>query len=226
VEIYMVGSELISTERYTDEWLELIRQTRVKYHGLLGYSANWDHYTNIQFWSALDLMGLTTYYKLAEEPGPDMDTLRDAWRRIRRDIRAFQTQIHKPLLFTEVGWCSQEGCSVEAWNYYRQDEATQAGLEEQRRNYAVFLETWAAEPDVGGIIWWEWTEGAGGPRDHGYSPKGKPAEKLLRDFFKSNGGPAPRDPSRNTGAQDRPQRPERPQSGGAPWCPREPRSDN
>jgi hypothetical protein len=88
-----------------------------------------------------------------------------------------------PILFTEAGWCSQEGCSVEAWNYYRQDHATAAGLEEQRRNYQAFVDTWRDDSCVGGIIWWEWTEGPGGPSDFGYTPRSKPAENVLRVLF-------------------------------------------
>ena len=105
------------------------------------------------------------------------------WREIRRGILEFQAQVGKPLLFTEAGWCSQEGCSVEAWNYYRTQVATPAGLEEQRRNYRAFVETWAEQPALGGIIWWEWTEGFGGPTDYGYTPRNKPAEAVLRDLF-------------------------------------------
>lgn len=44
-------------------------------------------------------------------------------------------------------------------------------------------------PMVGGIIFWEWTIGPGGPGDEGYTPKGKPAEQILRDYFKRHGCP-------------------------------------
>ena len=189
VEVLILGSELVTTEMLTDQWVETIRQVRADYGGRLAYSANWDHYTSIQFWDQLDLMGVTTYHQLADDPGPSLADLLARWRAIRAEILDFQAQVGKPLLFTEAGWCSQEGCSVEAWNYYRAQVATPAGLEEQRRNYRAFVETWADQPALGGIIWWEWTEDAGGPTDYGYTPRNKPAEAVLQDLFRRSSKP-------------------------------------
>ncbi len=186
VEVFSVGSELVSTEKMTENWESVIERVRSRFHGKLTYSANWDHYTSIQFWDRLDMIGMTTYNKLADEPGPSLDKLRSAWRDIRNKLLDFQAKIGKPLLFTEVGWCSQEGCSVEAWNYYREETATPAGLEEQKRNYEAFIDVWADEPAVIGMIWWEWTEGSGGRADFGYTPKNKPAEAVLRSFFRES----------------------------------------
>ncbi len=185
VEVLMVGSELVSTEVHTDRWKRVIREVRALYPapGKLAYSANWDHYRNIEYWDDVDLIGMTTYYKLADQPGPTLDTLERAWKPIRNDILAWQQKIGKPILFTEVGWASQEGCSVEAWNYYRHDKATAAGLEEQKRCYQAFANTWRDVDGVGGVIWWEWTSGQGGHEDFGYTPKAKPAERVLRDWF-------------------------------------------
>ena len=183
VEVMTVGSELISTEKYTDRWRRLIRDVRKVYHGKLSYSANWDHYKVVEFWDELDLVGMTSYYKLSAEPRPQLDTLIEAWAPIKRGLLRWQTRIGKPLLFTEVGWCSQEGTSIEPWNYYYKQEATPAGLEEQKNCYLAFMKTWTDVPQVGGVIWWEWTEDAGGEKDYNYIPKGKPAEIALRNWF-------------------------------------------
>lgn len=183
VELFIIGSELVSTEQHTERWQALIADVRSVFGGLLGYSANWDHYAGIRFWGDLDVIGLTTYHKLADTPGPSPDDLRAAWKPIRDRILSWRRTVDRPLLFTEVGWCSQEGCSVEPWNYYHKEEATAAGHEEQRRNYQAFIDSWAGEPDVAGMIWWEWNTAAGGPDDFGYTPRGKPAEAVLRRFL-------------------------------------------
>jgi hypothetical protein len=184
VEVLSVGSELVSTERYTDRWRNVIREVRKVYPGKLTYSANWDHYKVVEFWDELDLVGMTSYYKLSDDPDPTMETLLGEWAPIKRGILRWQSKIGKPLLFTEVGWCSQEGTSIEPWNYYYKQEATAGGLEEQRRCYQAFMETWKNTPEVGGIIWWEWMNTPGGPEDFNYTPKGKPAERELRGWFK------------------------------------------
>jgi len=187
VEVLVVGSELISTETFTDRWEKIIAEVRNIYRGKLAYSGNWDHYKVVKFWDKLDLIGMTTYYQLADEENPPLKTLMDSWAKIKSEILEWQRDIGKPILFTEVGWCSQPGASIEAWNYYRHSSPSPEGLEEQRKCYQAFMQTWSQEPAVGGIIWWEWTDDPGGPEDYGYTPKGKPAEDLLRAWFATQG---------------------------------------
>ncbi len=183
VEVYIVGSDLVSTEKYTEQWRRVIGNVRAVYSGRISYSANWDHYRGIQFWNDVDLIGMTSYHKLSDRPGPSLDALRTRWAEIRDRIVEWQRTIRKPILFTEAGWCSQEGCSVEAWNYYRQEKATPAGLQEQRDCYQAFVDTWAHHEAVAGILWWEWSATPGGSHDFSYTPKGKPAEQVLRALY-------------------------------------------
>jgi hypothetical protein len=185
VEVFLVGTELISTEKHTERWRRLIAKVREVYFGKLAYSANWDHYKGIRFWPDLDLIGLTTYFNLneSEKPRPTVADLREAWQPIRDQILTWRAKIDRPLLFTEVGWCSQEGCSVEPWNYYHNEKATPAGHQEQAANYQAFIDTWAGRPEVSGILWWEWTTAPGGNDDYDYTPRNKPALEFLRHFF-------------------------------------------
>jgi hypothetical protein len=185
VEMLMVGSELIKTEGYPDRWRRVIEEVRQNYRGALGYSANWDHYqTNkIAFWPQLDFVGMTTYYELAAGPNPKMEEVDGNWAKVKNEIRAFQREVNKPIIFTEVGWCSQEGAAHEAWNYYANQKATEAGLKEQSLLYESFIKTWSDVPGIGGIIWWEWDTSSGGTDDYNYTPRGKPAEAILRRWF-------------------------------------------
>jgi len=184
-EVFMVGSELIKSEGYTQHWRDTIAEVRQHYRGKLSYSSNWDHYqtSKIGFWDDLDFIGMTTYYELAKRPKPSIEEIDRNWARIKREILAFQKEVGKPIIFTEVGWCSQEGAAHEGWNYYASEKATEAGHREQAVLYESFIKNWASEPSVGGMIWWEWTLGDGGKSDYGYTPKGKVAETLLRILF-------------------------------------------
>lgn len=180
----LVGSELVSTEKHTDRWLALIEKCRARFWGgLLGYSANWDHYRPIQFWDRLDFVGMTSYYTLADEDLPTVEELVERWLPIRQDILDWQQRVGKPILLTEVGWCSQAGTAQAPWNYYRNQRATPEGLEEQRRLYEAFIRAWHDTPGLLGVIWWEWTPAPGGPGDFGYTPRGKPAEQVLRQWL-------------------------------------------
>lgn len=193
VEVFIVGSELISTEDQGEQWDKLIEEVRKIYHGKLSYSSNWDHYEKVPLWGKVDLVCMTTYHKLSDDVNPPLAELIEAWKPVKKDILSWQAKIGKPILFTEVGWPSQEGCSIEPWNYYRQDVATRTGLEEQANCYRSFIKAWDDEikqaTRVAGVLWWEWTPYGGGPTCNNYTPKGKPAEKVLRDWFKVNGKP-------------------------------------
>lgn len=185
VEVLMIGSELIKSESKTALWRDTIAEVRQHYRGKLGYSANWDHYQTdkIGFWPELDYVGMTSYYELAEGPNPTIQEIDAAWTRIKAGIKAFQQEVRKPIIFTEVGWCSQEGAAHEGWNYYANQRATEAGQREQAILYQSFMKAWTKEPGVGGIIWWEWDTSPGGKTDYGYTPRGKLAETWLRLWF-------------------------------------------
>lgn len=191
VELMVVGAELVSTESFRQRWIKIIQEVRRTYHGKILYSANWDHYSQVSFWDQLDLIGMTTYHKLADKENPPLETLLKSWRPIKKDILAWQKTIGKPILFTEVGWCSQPGTAIEAWNYFRHQSPSKAGLEEQAKCYEAFIRTWQDEKIVAGTLWWEWTNGPGGPKDYGYTPKGKPAEHILRRWFRTSKAAAP-----------------------------------
>jgi len=180
----MVGSELVSTEKFTERWLEIIALAREHFYGAkLGYSANWDHYRPVKFWDQLDFIGMTSYYTLADHECPTVEEIVARWQPIYEEVTAWRRSVGKPLLFTEVGWCSQEGAATAPWNYYHNQKATAEGHEEQRRLYEAFLRVWDGTPGIAGVIWWEWTAEPGGPNDFNYTPRNKPAENVLRDWF-------------------------------------------
>ena len=59
------------------------------------------------------------------------------------------------------------------------------GHQEQANNYRAFIDTWSNRPEVAGILFWEWTTAPGGHDDYHYTPRAKPAEAVLREFFTS-----------------------------------------
>lgn len=180
----VVGSELVSSEKHTSEWETTIWTARAHFpEGKLGYSANWDHYKPVKFWHLLDFIGMTSYYGLADKKSPSVAEIAARWRPIYQEIMDWRRQVGKPLLLTEVGWCSQEGAAKSPWNYYQNMKATPAGHEEQRRLYEAFLQVWDGSPGLLGVIWWEWSPPPGGPGDFNYTPRNKPAEQVLRRWF-------------------------------------------
>jgi hypothetical protein len=184
VDVLSVGSELVSTEdqRFLGEWHKLIAETRKVFKGRLTYSSNWDHYTYVKFWDQLDLIGMNSYWKLGDNKDVSVDRIKQRWADIQAELLSFQRKVGKPLMFLEVGWCSLANAASEPWDYTRTDEALDLDL--QKRLYEAFFQSWYGKPYLGGFIVWEWTPGDGGPGDRGYTPAGKPAEDVLRQWLK------------------------------------------
>lgn len=187
VDVLIVGSELISTEADGDRWKRLIGEVRTRYRGRIAYSANWDHYDKLPFLDDLDYIGMTSYYSLTSAvraSAPAVDELVKAWEPIRAKILDFHARRGKPILFTEMGYCSQHGTTTNPWNYYLKDRSSPEGLAEQANAYAAFLQVFGDRPEVAGICVWDWY-GPGGEEEAGYTPRGKPAEQVLRGWLES-----------------------------------------
>ena len=181
VDVLVVGSELVSSERMVEQWRETIAQVRRIYSGLLTYSSNWDHYHAVAFWDDLDLIGMNSYWKLGRDHTATIEEMTDRWQEIQSDLLEFQTKIGKPIYFTEVGWCSLQNAAHASWDYTRTNLPVDLDL--QTRLYQAFFKSWHGNDALGGFAFWEWPAEGGGPEDKGYTPKGKPAEEVLREWL-------------------------------------------
>jgi hypothetical protein len=179
--MYAVGSELNTTYPSKGQWTRTIHQIRTEYHGLLTYSANWDRYDSYPCWDQLDVMGMNCYYTLGETNKVTVDEIKSRWVKIRNDIIKYARSIKKPVVMMEVGWCSQANQAKAPWDYTQESEPIDLDL--QKRLYQAYFETWYGLPDFGGFMLWAWSPISSGPQDRGYTPEGKPAEAVAREWF-------------------------------------------
>jgi hypothetical protein len=84
-------------------------------------------------------------------------------------------------MFLEIGWFSQANTAREPWNYT--DPAQPLDLELQKKLYQAFFESWWGKPYLGGFSIWEWPPNSGGADDKGYTPEGKPAADVLKQWL-------------------------------------------
>ena len=187
VEVLAVGSELSSAEPLVAYWTDVIANVRRLFGGRLTYSSNWDHYDVVKYWNQLDYVGITAYWELNSQKGtlPSLQSLLARWVPIRQQVYKWVVDVgRRPLIFIEVGYPSQVGCSHWPWNYYG---STVPAMEEQRRCYQAFLATWGDLSWVAAIYMYDWQE-QGGPTHAGFTPRGKPAEQVLRNWLRSSDG--------------------------------------
>lgn len=181
VDVLVIGSELVSTESQAEEWRRVIDTVRQTFKGLLTYSANWDHYKDIPFWDQLDLIGMNSYYTLGDDHRVSVAEIERRWRKIQTNLLDFQQKVGRPLVLLEAGWCSLQNAADEPWDYTRGE--VPIDLELQRKLYEGFFRSWHGQEGLGGFMIWEWPAGDGGRDNRGYTPEGKPAEKVLREWL-------------------------------------------
>ena len=101
-------------------WRSLVRSIRSIYRGQLTYAANFDHYREVTFWDALDVVGINAYFTLRSEPSdraPRAAELSSAWTTVFDEIAAFRAQadLEQPVLFTELGYTQRRNSTVHPW---------------------------------------------------------------------------------------------------------------
>jgi len=182
VDILCVGSELLTSETYLQQWTEVIKSVRARYKGKLTYSANWDHYEVPKFWDQLDYISMNCYHELADRPGATVAQLNASWANIKKALLKFVDEQKRPFFFTEVGWHNLENTVSQPWNYVAKGKIDS---KEQLRAYESFVESWKDVPteQFMGALFWEWKPDSK-PTDHGtYSLQGQPALEVVKKWM-------------------------------------------
>jgi len=176
---FVVGTELAGTSSDTAPWRDLIAGVRQVFSGSLTYAANHDEFPNVQFWDDLDFIGVDAYFPLAEQPTTDLGRLTVAWDPIIDELGKVARAFERSIVFTEVGYPSQEGASVQPYN---PSLSTVVSNDEQEAALRAMLSSVDGQTWFGGFHWWMWFTGESpGERALGYMPQGKPAGAILMD---------------------------------------------
>ncbi|MFH8369683.1 glycoside hydrolase family 113 [Streptomyces sp. NPDC018031] len=184
VEQFAVGTELAGTSGDRKRWSRVISAVRDRYRGRLTYAANFDEYPRVRFWDALDLIGIDAYWPLTERPTTDPAELAAGWRAVVAELAAFSARHHRKILFTEAGYVSQRGTATAPYSWTVSERAAE---DEQSAAYQALLTAFDGEPWWAGVCWWmwdDWPDSGETPARLAYTPHGKPAEKVLRRWWR------------------------------------------
>ena len=182
-----IGTEFNNAiQKRPEFWLRLIGKIRAEYPGRLTYSANWDDWSRVPFWSELDFIGLGGYFPLVQQTTPSVDALRNAWQPIVDQLRAFSKAQGKPVLFTEFGYLSVDSCGWRNWELERGIEQRIINEPAQANCYEALFSTFCREDWWAGGFLWKWfpnMRGHEGYPERDYTPQGKAAEAVLRKWY-------------------------------------------
>lgn len=173
-EMFIAGCEMVQSERRESEWRKLISDIRGVYGGIVSYNTDKYQEHNVKWWDCVDAISSSGYY-----PINDWENQLD---RIEKVVKKF----NKPFFFAECGCMSTEGS-----NLVPNDWSVKGGidLEGQAKWYEEMFRACSKRDWVGGFSVWDWC-GKQYPlskaKTHGgYDVYGKPAEKVISDFYKN-----------------------------------------
>lgn len=202
VELFEVGTELRSSQFRESEWRQVISEVRTRFSKNITYAANWDSYSTfaslpeyaVNFWDALDYVGVDAYFPLTDSYNPTVEQLLSAWshaasgwwgtgRNWTDDLYSTYTQTGKEIIFTEIGYISQNGTNTQPWGGFSPPH--EIDLQEQADCYQAALEVFKEKTWFMGWFWWNWETypDAGGPSDNWYTPQNKPAQDILNQYY-------------------------------------------
>lgn len=184
VDYLCVGCEFNANQQSTNAWRKIVAGVRALYRGTITYASNWDSYTDVGWWDAVDFVGIDAYFPLTTVADPPQSMLNAAWNTRANTIGGWLTHKYpnKQLAFTEVGYQSELGTNMTPWSV----SGGPVDVTEQRDCYRALLQAMWNRPWWRGAFWWNWETdpNAGGPNDTGFTPQGKPAEAIVRDYYK------------------------------------------
>jgi hypothetical protein len=193
VEVFCIGTEVKQSVKKREKyWRGLIRAVKKIYDGKLTYASNWDAYQMVPFWDELDYVGIDTYFPLVKSKTPTIEELKKAWQPTVKELRKFHRKTGKPIVFTEYGYMSIDGCAHKNWELENQRTEIPVNQQAQANAIEALFEVFWKEDWWGGGFLWKWYpnyrgEGQGRRakfRAADYTPQGKIAEEVLKDWFK------------------------------------------
>lgn len=195
VEMFSVGTELVSLADKTDRWKDLIANVREIYSGQLTYDAHPTEMEKVKFWGELDFIGIDAYFGLNVSDTPSLDELIVAWNRKTysgvplQQMRNVHDTWGKPIILTEFGMIPRAGSEKQPWEWAGSSPPTEEDLIAQANYYrAGFMAT--AKPFINGYYIWVISpnqDPTQGKSDPGFSPWGKPAEDVIAEFYQQRG---------------------------------------
>ncbi len=185
VDLYCIGTEFKRMETTRESfWRTLIKDVKQEYQGKLTYAANWDSYNQLPFWDELDYIGIDAYFPLSDDKQPGIKSLKKAWQPIVRQVQEVQSRFDKPILFTEYGYMSVDGCTGKTWELEPNINRLPANEQAQADALQALYETWSPLPFWHGGFIWKWYPYDNMYKDHpnDYSPQGKKAEGVFQSI--------------------------------------------
>ncbi|MEX2680454.1 MAG: hypothetical protein Q6373_002555 [Candidatus Sigynarchaeota archaeon] len=154
VELFSIGCEMGNMQVHSAEVRQLINEVRAVYHGKITYSANHDSYAHIDWWDAVDMIGISMYSMMTIAWDPSVLELRTIWDGSYYELEELALKWNRPIAFTEIGIQAKDGSNI----IPNDNQISEEKDIDEMRNYYISLfqsKIWTA-PWFKGAYWWIW----------------------------------------------------------------------
>jgi len=135
------------------------------------------------WWASVDVIGVDAYYPLAPLlPNPSVNDLIEAWAPIVGKLSHLAVIFSKPVIFSEIGYCSSYATNVDPAHC----GSGSVDMQAQVTAFTAFFEFVYPLSWFEGVYWWAWLtakDGGGGSQDSGFSPSGKPVAAIIKKYY-------------------------------------------
>lgn len=184
-EMFCTGCEMNAMEVHTEPCLRMVEAVRQVYHGIVMHNVNHGKEYNAKWLSALDVIGISAYYPVAEQTDRSKEKMLQKWAEVRDYLRKAQAFYQRPIMFAEIGMRNVTGCACYPWEYKL--KTVENNEEEQALFYETALQTFWDEPWFDGFFWWDWPAIlyplSEAPEHTGFCVYGKRAEQVMKRWY-------------------------------------------
>lgn len=173
-EMFIAGCEMVQSEHREEEWRKVIADIRNVYDGPVSYNTDKYQEHNVKWWDAVDVIASSGYY-----PIDDWEAQLD---RIEKTVKKFG----KPFFFAECGCMSVKDANKVPNDWSVKGETDTKG---QADWFKTMFDACENRDWVNGFALWDWRAKqyplTSAELDKGYSIYGKPAEKVVMQYYGS-----------------------------------------
>ena len=191
VDMMAAGVELRSwvTTARAPSFARLVAQLREVYTGPLTYSGNWDDVEHTVIYGDLDAIGINAFYPLGYKDGATPRELWEGGERVRVRVHALAQAWGKPVYFSEMGYTTRSNPAIKPWEWPDGMKNVRVDQDAQAQAYRALLGPLLSEPLFQGFFVWRTyadPDDASQEAEWGFSPRGKQAERVLRDVYRAD----------------------------------------
>ncbi|MDD3491390.1 MAG: hypothetical protein PHG13_00205 [Candidatus Pacebacteria bacterium] len=202
VELFCIGNEFHSLWPEDQRWRHLIYKIKEQYQGLITAKLNcwWQEITfkrtlTLDWLKDLDIISMAPYFDLTKKLNPSLEDIERAWfesrhgnQNIVKQLETIAKTFNQKMIFSEIGYRSTEGTSMEPWNSEDKVPRGEKGREvyspeEQILATQALFNVFEKESWWAGAFWFYWPTAKSEENDRSWAIWDKPVLQVIQDNF-------------------------------------------